>query len=196
MNNKYLQAYFESVAPQRPKWKRRNRSYHKLLEKYFSFIVPENCKVLEIGCGMGDLLASLKPNIGVGIDFSSIIIDMARANYPNLKFIVQEAEQLDLNETFDYIILSDLVGSLWDVQTVFENIRCVCHERTRLVVSYYNYLWEPLMLLGEFLKLKLKQPIQNWLSSDDIISILSISGFETIRTDNKILLLKYVPVLS
>jgi len=52
------------------------------------------------------------------------------------------------------------------------------------------------MLLGEFLKLKLKQPIQNWLSSDDLINILSISGFETIRTDNKILLPKYIPVIT
>ncbi len=196
MDKKYLQTYFESVAPQRLKWKRRNRSYHKLLEKYFSFIVPENSRVLEIGCGIGDLLASLKPNRGVGIDFSSTIIEMARANYPNLEFIVQDAEKINIHETFDYIILSDLVGSLWDVQTVFENIRCVCHERTRVIVSYYNYLWEPLMLMGEFFKLKLKQPIQNWLSSDDIINILSISGFETIRTDNKILLPKYIPVLT
>jgi SAM-dependent methyltransferase len=196
MDKQSLQSYFDSVASQRPKWKRRNRTYHKLLEKYFSFIVPENAKVLEIGCGTGDLLASLKPSRGVGVDFSSKIIEIARSNYPDLDFLVQDAEKLELNETFDYIIVSDLVGSLWDVQIVFDNLQSVCHGRTRVIVSYYNYLWEPLMRLGEIFKLKLKQPLQNWLSSKDIINILSLTGFETIRTDKKILLPKYLPIFS
>jgi len=196
MDKKSLQSYFDSVASQRPKWTRRNRSYHKLLEKYFSFIVPGNAKVLEIGCGTGDLLASLKPSRGVGVDFSHKVIEIAKSNYPGLEFRVQDAEKFEIDETFDYIILSDLVGSLWDVQAVFENLQHVCHERTKIIVSYYNYLWEPLMRLGELFRFKLKQPLQNWLSSKDIINILSLTGFETIRTDKKILLPKYLPVFS
>jgi len=196
MDKQALQSYFDSVASQRPKWKRRNRNYHKLLEKYFSFIVPENAKVLEIGCGTDDLLASLKPVRGVGVDFSSKVIEIAESNYPDLEFLVQNAEKLEINEIFDYIILSDLVGSLWDVQTVFDNLQSVCHERTRVIVSYYNYLWEPLMRLGELFKLKLKQPLQNRLSSKDIINILSLTGFETIRTDKKIIFPKYLPLFS
>lgn len=196
MDKQSLQSYFDSVASQRPKWRRRNRSYHKLLEKYFSFMVPKNAKVLEIGCGTGDLLASLKPVRGVGVDFSSKVIEIAKSNYPDLDFLVQDAEKLEINETFDYIILSDLIGSLWDVQAVFDNLHSVCHERTRVIISYYNYMWEPLMRLGEIFKLKLKQPLQNWLSSKDIINILSLTGFETIRTDKKIMIPKYLPLFT
>ena len=196
MDKQSLKLYFNNVASQRPAWKKKNRSYHKLLEKYFSFIVPENNKVLEIGCGTGDLLASLKPSRGVGVDFSMKVIEIAKSNYPDLDFIIQDAERLEINETFDYIILSDLVGSLWDVQAVFNNLQVVCHERTRVIVSYYNYIWEPLMRFGEIFKLKLKQPIQNWLSSKDIINILSLTGFETIRIDKKILFPKYLPFFS
>ena len=196
MDKQSLQSYFDSVASQRPKWKRRNRCYHKLLEKYFSFLVPENSKVLEIGCGTGDLLASLKPIRGVGVDFSSKVIEIAKSNYPELEFLVQDAEKLEINETFDYIILSDLVGSLWDVQAVFSNLHSVCHQRTRVIISYYNYMWEPVMRLGEIFKIKLKQPLQNWLSSKDIINILSLTGFETIRTDKKIIFPKYLPLIS
>jgi len=196
MGKQSLQSYFDSVASQRPKWRRRNRSYHKLLEKYYAFIVPENATVLEIGCGTGDLLAALKPSRGVGVDFSSKVIEIAKTTYPDLDFLVQDAEKLEINETFDYIILSDLVSSLWDVQTVFGNLQSVCHDRTRVIVSYYNYLWEPLMRFGELFKLKLKQPLQNWLSSKDIINLLSLTGFETIRTDRKILLPKYLPIFS
>ncbi len=196
MDKQTSQLYFDSISSDRVKWKKRNRTYHKLLEKYYSFIVPKNANILEIGCGTGDLLASLKPSRGVGIDFSSKIIEIAKSNYPNLEFIVQDAEELNLNEKFDYIILSDLVGTLWDIQLVFDNLQSVCHERTRIIISYYNYLWEPLMKFGEFIGLKQKQPLQNWLSSKDIAGILGISGFETIRSDKKILFPKYVPVFS
>jgi len=196
MDKQSLQPYFDSIASERTNWRRRNRTYHKLLERYFSFIVPENFRVLEIGCGTGELLASLKPSRGVGVDFSSKVIEIAKLNYPTLEFILQDAEKLEIKETFDYIILSDLVGSLWDVQAVFNNLQSVCHEKTRVIISYYNYLWEPLMRFGEFLKLKCRQPLQNWLSSKDIITILSITGFETVRTDKKILLPKYLPIFS
>jgi len=196
MSKQTIQSYFDSIASQRIKWKKRNRTYHKLLEKYYSFIIPKNANILEIGCGTGDLIAALKPMRGVGIDFSSDTIAIAKANHPHLEFIVQDAEKLNLHEKFDYIILSDLVGSLWDIQLVFDNLQGVCHERTRVIISYYNYLWEPLMRFGEIIGMKQKQPLQNWLSSKDIASILSISGFETVKTDKKILFPKYVPLLS
>ena len=38
--------------------------------------------------------------------------------------------------------------------------------------------------------------MRNWLSQRDIINILSIAGFETIRTEKKILLPIYIPLLS
>lgn len=196
MNKEDLKVYFDSVASQRSKWKSRNRTDHKLLEKYFSFIIPKNSKILEIGCGSGDLLNALKPSYGVGVDFSEKIIEIAKAQHPDLHFLIQDAEELDLNETFDYIILSDLVGSLWDVQAVFDKLQSVCHERTKIVISYYNYTWEPLMRLGEIFRLKLKQPVQNWLSPKDIANLMELSGFETIKTEKKILLPKYIPVFS
>jgi SAM-dependent methyltransferase len=196
MDRMSLQLYFDTIAPKVPKWRKKNRSYHKLLEKYYSFIIPQNAIVLEIGCGIGDLLASVKPSYGVGIDFSPKIIEIAKINYPHLHFFVQDAEKLTLNETFDYIILSDLIGSLWDVQSVFENLQPVCHERTRIVITYFNYLWEPLMQFGEKIGLKLRQPLQNWLSTKDIINTLSIAGFETVRTEKKIIFPKYIPFFS
>ena len=196
MDKQSVQLYFDKIAPQIPKWRKKNRSYHRLLKKYFSFFIPPKARVLEIGCGTGDLLASVNPSFGVGIDFSPNIIEIAKANHPHLHFFVKDAESLELNETFDYIILSDLVGSLWDVQLALERIHSIYHERTRIIISNFNYLWEPLLQLLEKLRLKLKQPMQNWLSLKDISNILSISGFEVIRTEKKIILPIHIPLIS
>ena len=85
------------------------KAYHKRLEKIYSTIIAPGSRVLEIGCGEGDLLHSLDPGYGVGIDLSEIMIKKAKEKYAHLRFEVMDAHLAgELNETFDYIILSDL----------------------------------------------------------------------------------------
>lgn len=196
MTKEDIRYFFEKTATARDKWRKRNRFYHKSIERYISFIIPEGKRVLEVGCSNGDLLNATKPAYGVGIDFSENFIKRAREKYPNLVFHQDDVENLQLNETFDYIILSDLVNCLWDVQTAMHNIRRLCHPQTRIVISQYNYLWEPILKAGETLRLKLRQPAQNWFSISDIDNILQLEGFQLIKIERKLLLPKYVPILN
>lgn len=196
MDQQTIQRFFNETAVSREKWKRRNRFYNRQLERYFSFIIPENSRVLEVGCGLGDLLYAVKPSYGVGIDFAPAIIDLAKQKYPDLHFFVDDVEDLQLNETFDYIILSDLFCCLWDVQKALHNIRRLCTSRTRLVISNYNFLWEPVMKLGERIGLKLPHPRQNWLSTADINTLLDLEGFQTVTVRRKLLFPKYIPVFN
>lgn len=191
-----LQQYFEQSASSRMGWKQRNWFYHDCLQQYFRILIPPRSRVLEIGCGTGDLLQAVEPSFGVGIDFSPAILDIARKRHPDLLFFLQDASALSVDETFDYIILSDLVGTLWDVQKVLSRLHSVCHPQTRLVISNYNYLWEPIMLTGEKLRLKHPQPRQNWLSIADLETLLHLSDFEMVAVYKKLLLPKYVPVLN
>lgn len=188
--------YFNNIAEQRLKWKRRNRFYYKELEKYFSSMIPSKSRVLEIGCGTGELLNAVNPSYGVGVDFSSKMIEIAKKQFPLLYFYVQDAENLMLKEKFDYIIFSDLVGSLYDVQMAFKNLKNVSHERTKIIISYYNFLWEPILKIGELVGIKMKQPIQNWLSSYEIKNLIELEGFECIKTERKLLFPKKVILLS
>ena len=192
----YIKDYFDLLSAKRDKLKKRNKFYHSSIEKYYQYLIPKGSRVLEIGCGTGDLLYSVSPSYGVGIDFSESMVKIANEKYPALKFISQDAESLDLEEKFDYIILSDVIGLLWDVQKVIRNLRKVSDKSTRIIINSYNYLWHSLLSVGEKLKLKTKDPTQNWLSLQDIISLLELEGFQIIKTDRKILLPKYMPVLN
>jgi SAM-dependent methyltransferase len=196
MRKEDIRDFYNRTAGSRAKWKKRNRFYHSSLQKYFSFIVAEQSRVIEIGCGLGDLLASVNPEYGVGIDFAPAIIEQAKLKYPDLHFFTEDAEELSIHEPFDYIILSDLAGSLWDVQRVFKNIRKLCHPQTRVVISNYNYLWEGVMSLGEKLRIKLPQPRQNWLSTADMDTLLQLEGFQVVTVQHKLFLPKYIPVLN
>ena len=196
MQKEQIRKFYDDSASSRKKWIKRNRFYHRSLEKYFAFIIPEKVRVIEIGCGIGDILHAVKPSYGVGIDFSPGIIDQARNKYPDLVFHIGDAEDFELNEKFDYIILSDLAGALWDVQKVLNNLTRICHRQTRVVISNFNFLWEPVMNLAELLHLKLAQPKQNWLSTADLTTLLDHENFQVVTVQKKLLFPKYIPGLN
>jgi SAM-dependent methyltransferase len=179
-------------------YQRRNpgRYYHEEIARIYKFIVPPGRRVLELGCGTGDLLAALAPSSGVGIDFSPRMVAVARQRYPELKIVLGDVHELTLDEKFDYIIFSDLVNDLWDVQSVVENIASVCHSGTRLILNNYSRLWE--LPLNAVRSLGLAHPYiaQNWLTVADLENVLYLSGFQVIRKWGEILLPTWIPALS
>lgn len=189
-------AYYNQIAPKRDKYKKRNRLYYRTIYKYYTFTIPAGSKVVEIGCGTGDLLYRVKPSVGLGIDFSEEMIRIAREKYPQLKFQVADAEEMDPDEKFDYVIVSDLLSSLHDIQAALKNIRKLCHNQTKVVFSSFNYIWEPFLKFGELLRIRQKQPLQNWLTIKDIENLLYLEGFEPIKLERKLMIPKYIPVLG
>lgn len=191
-----IKNYFDELANSRDKWIRKNDYYYRSLTKLLSFLVPHNKHVIEIGCGTGDLLNHLKASKAVGADISAGMIRIAEKKYPNIKFYETDAEALDISEKFDYIIVSDLIGILYDIDRAFKSWRSICNPDTRLIITYYNFLWQPLILLAEKLRLKMPQKIHNWLSPNDVINLLNLADFEIIKTGKILLLPKYIPILS
>jgi ubiquinone/menaquinone biosynthesis C-methylase UbiE len=191
-----LHEYFDNLAVKREHWKRRNRFYHKIIEKQYTFMIPEGSRVLEIGCGTGDLLNAVKPSVGVGVDFSEKFLSIARSKYPHLNFVNANASDFSTGESFEFIIISDLLTSLWDIQKVLQNLRNLTAPHTKIIISTYNYIWEPILRFGESLRLKARQPLQNWLTVKDIKNLLELESFEIIKVQNKLLLPKYIPVLN
>ena len=192
----YIRKYYNSIAPERLKWKKRGSYYHESLTKFYRFSIPENKRVLEIGCGTGDLLASVHPSYGVGIDISEEMLKLAKRKYKRLRFIVGDAQHLPIQETFDYVIASDLIGNLTDIQKAFEELRKVSNDRTRIIITYYNYLWEPIVGFAEKFGFKMPKPPQNWLGKIDVYNILHLANLDVVKTGNVLLLPINIPIVS
>ena len=193
---KDTQTAFDAIAVRRRPWKNLNRYYYKKITDYYRFLIPPGSRVLEIGSGDGDLLAELKPSRGLGLDASSRFVRLAHKKHPELEFVQGFGESFKSGEKFDYVILSGLVGHLYDVQAVLENLHQFCTPSTRIIIDYYNYLWEPVLSLASRVRLRMKQKIQNWLSLDDLQNLLQISGFQTIGRARKLIFPVYVPLIS
>lgn len=158
--------------------------YWERLFEVYRFCIPVGARVLEIGCGRGNLLASLKPSVGVGIDFSDQMIEYARKAHPGLTFYSMDAHFLELEGKgeFDYIVLSDVLNDAWDVQEILSHLRRYCHSETKIICNFFSHLWRG--LLGFARKMGLANPtlLQNWLTKEDMNNLLRLSGYEVIRS--------------
>jgi SAM-dependent methyltransferase len=195
-------AHWDEVAR---RWRRRAGlagAYHRRIERVYRFLVPPGSRVLELGCGAGDLLASLQPAAGVGIDFSGEMVRLAAERYPHLRFLQADAHGLDdlggvsPGEAFDVVILSDLINDAWDVQRLLRRIAPLTHRRTRVILNFYSRLWELPLALGS--RLGLARPVlyQNWLTVSDVKGLLRLAGFQPVRNWQEVLLPLPIPLLA
>ena len=171
--------------------------YHERMHFVCRHLIMEGSSVLEVGCGRGDLLAAVKPATGVGIDFSEPVLEHARQHHPNLEFIFADAHEFDLGDrTFDYILLSDLVNDLWDVQAVLTRLQRYCRPETRLIINFFSHLWN--VPLGTARKMGLATPNlpQNWLTVHDMDNLLELSGYQPLRNWEEVTAPFWVPFLS
>lgn len=182
---------------ERDRWIERNRYYYRCLLDFLRYNIPPQRSVLEIGCGTGYVLNQLSPVRGVGIDSNPDFIAHAQAKYPQHTFYTRDAKNLEgINEQFDFVVLSDTIGAFDDVQQVFSQLHKVCHPTTRIIITYKNFLWMPVLNLAESLGLKMPEQRQNWLDRDDITNLLDVVSLDVIRTGRKVLMPRYIPLLS
>lgn len=193
---KQRMAHWDQVSPKKANLKRAGAFYQKLLQHYYKFLIPPGLRILEIGCGHGNLLSSLEPSFGLGLDFSEAMIRQASQNHSHLYFAQADVHDLPIRKSFDVIIVSDLVNDLWDVQRVFEKLRNISHPGTRLILNFYNNLWRLPLSVVKWLGLGAEVMEQNWFSPYDIYNLLKLSGFELVHHRPAILLPFQIPFIS
>jgi len=185
---------------ERDAWINRNRYYHREVENICRRFVPSHSRVLVIGSQTGNLLSALDvdPATSVAVDSAEHLVEHSRKKYPKYRF--EHGQPDDLGPLlgnvppFDYVVLPDVIGALDDLQRAFTGLRAYCHQQTTLVLTYYNFLWEPILALGEKLGMKMPQPDQNWLSMTDIASILRLSEFCVNAADTALLIPVRIPL--
>lgn len=195
-SNLEIQNYWDNFSERWEKYRKRRSYYWNSISKYCNYFIHPDCSILEVGCGHGDLLNSIKGKKKTGIDFSGKMIEEGKKRFPSIEFHKMAAENITLEKQYDVIILSNLIGLLPDIESVFLQLSKVSHEKTRIIVTYYNRLWEPLLRLAELLQVKRKSPKQNWLSCADIQNLLYLSDFESYKESRSMFLPYYVPLLS
>ena len=173
----------EQNAVNRDSWIKKNSYYHQHDINFLNFLIAKNATVLDVGCGNGWLISKLEAAKKTGVDFSPTMIDCAQKICPEANFILADIEShsmlgtIEAQGPFDYIILSDTLNYLDDIEVTLANIKSLCSPSTRIIISTYNQLWEPLLKLGEIIGLKQVTRFDlNWISHDDLKSFCRLKN--------------------
>ena len=184
---KQIQLQADEIAEKRDGWIRKNSYFYNDDRSYMKFLVGKEKRVLELGCGTGQLLNVLNPSYGMGVDISANMVSVAQQNYPNLEFIQGDLEDENLISSlqgpFDFIILSDTIGYLDDCENTLTGLHSLCTPDTRLIISYYSWRWQPILALGEKIGLKMPSVEMNWLSTEDTMGFLQLADFEPVKRE-------------
>ncbi len=182
-------------------WRERRASlreyYGETVGRLVASLVTPGSRVLEVGCGLGDLVAGLDASRKVGVDISPRMIEIAKRRHPDVELVVADVEEDELPPgPYDAIVLSEVIGHLDDIERALDRLRPLLSPTGRLIVTYYNFLWEPILKTAETLGLKTAWPEQNWLSMNDIENLLTLSDFEVIRRGTDVLVPAPIPVVA
>ncbi|MCS6836491.1 MAG: bifunctional class I SAM-dependent methyltransferase/glycosyltransferase family 2 protein [Anaerolineae bacterium] len=189
-----IRDHFDRHAEQRSAYFQRNICYHQqVIDACRQFLNPDS-RVLELGCSTGELLAALQPAQGVGVDLSPRSIEQAQARHPCYTWIVGDMEALPdhpaLAQPFDLVIVEDSVTYLYDVQVFLQTIKRFMHPGSRLVISSWNWLWQPILRLGERLRIKVPDLDirENWISTSSLENLLILADYEVLSVQPGVLI--------
>jgi len=193
-----IKEYFERVAPSWEYWQRRNGFYHASMRDLIGGMIPPGSRVLELGSGTGDLLASLNPRRGIGLNLAEGLTERARRKYPEFEFHTMEVDSTSLPPTFDpdYVVMTNMLDYVYDVWDMLEGLKPAIHENTLLIVTTNNPLWAPLLRLASKLGLRIPDSPRNFITNRDICSVLSLQGFSIVEEGLSLPVPKRIPLLG
>jgi len=176
---------------------------HRDLNETFARIIPADASVLEVGCGEGDLLASLPQTRRMGIDYLPATVERARARHPDIRFEVGDITadagariEPATAGTWDAVVCDRLCHSVMDVKALLTGLKRQMAPGGRIYMTAFNYAWEVPVRVAEMAGWKRPGPIANWLSDSDYRNLFDIVGLEVVRYEDRVLLPLEVPGLS
>ena len=168
-----------------------SKNYESLISHFYKHLIPTNSQILEIGCGDGSLLEKLKPLSAVGIDISNVAIQNGlNKNYKNIDLFCFDSFvnfKLENKKSFDYIIISDLVNDLYDIDEFLKLLGNYCNENTKIIFNFFSNIWKLPRDICEKFGLCDKLEDQNWIDPYDLQNLLNLNNFEIISKKTEIL---------
>ncbi|OGM57398.1 hypothetical protein A3E46_02150 [Candidatus Woesebacteria bacterium RIFCSPHIGHO2_12_FULL_46_16] len=171
MKQSEVASHFDSIAPSYDKYKKKNPHYYSAIKNNLKDLIPPGKKILDYGCGTGEILAHLSPSFGVGYDISPKMVEIARKKFKsnkNLRFVTQPNA---ISGPFDFLLMIDVVEHLEDPQRALGSVKEFMNEESLLVLSFVDSSWEPILWILEKLGLKMPEGPHKRVTTDEIIEI-------------------------
>lgn len=171
------------------------RSYHySALKKLLRSLIPAGKKVLEVGCGTGDLLDFINPRLGYGMDISGEMVGKARIKHKKNRNLIFSTKWP--NGKFEYVFMSDVIEHLEKPDETFRQISNRMDRNTIFVCTMMNLLWIPIEIIYEWLGLKMPEGKHKRISFKKIKHLLEEAGLRVKKRSFVLLMPIKIPFIS
>jgi len=96
----------------------------------------------------------------------------------------------------DVILLLHTLHHSEDIQSLLSRLQSQIQPQTKILIAGYNHVWEPLIRFAEWIGIKKRKPLTNWLSRHDVKNLLFLESLEVYQYSAKMLLPFNIPILS
>ncbi len=166
--------HFDNIAKDYDSYKKNNSFYYSNLKNLLARLIPKNSKVMEIGCGTGDILAHLEPKSGYGVDISRNMVRLAKSKYKQLDNLTFSTTYPD--GLYDYVFMADVVEHLDNPLRVFEAAYKHLRKKGIFVITMANPIWEPLLMFWEKMGWKMPEGYHKRLGYKEIVKMVRTTG--------------------
>jgi len=191
-----VQEHFDSIAPNYDRWKLKAHYYYDFVKAAVAEIVPPGQRVIEVGCGTGDVLSFLQPREGVGIDLSPQMIVIAQTKHPELRFEVRDLMDESLSPAFDFVVAVDVAEHVQDLVKLMHSMSAALNDNGKIVLTTVHPSWGGILELAERLRLKMPEGSHEWRSREDLLEAASAAGLSELAYSRLFLVPKAVPGLK
>ncbi|MCI2239050.1 methyltransferase domain-containing protein [Paenibacillus sp. TRM 82003] len=136
--NEAIGLYYDDFAPHYvPGW-RSLEHYGPLVADFLLRTVTPECRVLDVGCGPGQLTRDLAPDVSVtGIDLSPRMLAVARAARPGGRYVRHDFHDPlpDDRGRFDVVVAVGCLEFCRDLTATLRNLADACAPGARLLVG-------------------------------------------------------------
>ncbi len=160
--------------------------YNESYDALCSLIQPKSPKVLEIGCGPGNItkyILNKRPDFEItGIDVAQKMVELAMKNNPEAEFVLMDSRDiLRLNKKFDAIICGFCIPYLneIDCQNLFNDCSKLLNQEGLVYLSFVhgepNQSGFQTNSAGDrmYFHFHLRENVESWMIA---------SGFETVKS--------------
>jgi ubiquinone/menaquinone biosynthesis C-methylase UbiE len=130
--------HFDQLAPRYGELRASPASVDPVTEAVAELASLRGCRVLDVGCGPGSVLEQLHRHfgvVGVGIDASPNMIEVARREAPEIEFHVGRAEESPFAESTFEAAVSRMVVHHLDRPRAFAEMRRILRPGGRVVIT-------------------------------------------------------------
>ena len=117
-------------------------SWAELIKERLDKLIVAN-KVLEIGCGTGEIIKRLQESFHIeGLDYSENMIKQAKKKCPNINFITQDMKELEKELEYDAVIANfdtlNYLQNLDELDLVFKKVSCSLKDKGVFLFDVLN----------------------------------------------------------